>query len=230
MIVYHGSYVGIKNIDLSKCLPNKDFGQGFYVTKYRRHAEEWARKKGSKYGTKGFVTEFEYTESTFANRICRIKHFDAYDDEWLDFVVTNRNENIPQPAHDYDIVEGPVANDKIQSRLVKLLAGQIKKDDFLKELSYHEPTHQICFCTIASLQSIKYSPFNKMRLNVMDMSEPIIEALMIEKQTDEVNAADLFYNSETFAKLADENTQLHLKPWEEIYEMLKAEIKNTLIL
>ena len=34
MKLYHGSYTKIKEIDWSKCLPNKDFVQGFYVTKY----------------------------------------------------------------------------------------------------------------------------------------------------------------------------------------------------
>ncbi|MDR0763288.1 MAG: DUF3990 domain-containing protein [Bacteroidales bacterium] len=32
MKVFHGSYTKIKEIDLTKSLPNKDFGQGFYVT------------------------------------------------------------------------------------------------------------------------------------------------------------------------------------------------------
>jgi len=32
MILYHGSYMEIKQIDLSKCEPYKDFGQGFYTT------------------------------------------------------------------------------------------------------------------------------------------------------------------------------------------------------
>jgi len=34
MIVYHGSYTVIEEIDLSKSIPNKDFGKGFYVTKF----------------------------------------------------------------------------------------------------------------------------------------------------------------------------------------------------
>jgi hypothetical protein len=180
---------------------------------------------GNKHGTEGFVTEFEYTESAFAHHICKIKRFDVYNDEWLDFVVMNRNETIPQPAHDYDIVEGPVANDKIQHRLVKFLAGMIKKEDFLKELSYHLPTHQICFCTVASLQLIKRLPFNKVRLHIMHISEPLLEALMLDNQIDEMKAADLFYNSNTFAQLEDENSKLSLKPWPEIYEMLKKELK-----
>jgi hypothetical protein len=32
MKVYHGSYIEIEKIELAKCLPQKDFGQGFYVT------------------------------------------------------------------------------------------------------------------------------------------------------------------------------------------------------
>jgi hypothetical protein len=30
MIIYHGSYEEIVKIDLSKSVPNKDFGRGFY--------------------------------------------------------------------------------------------------------------------------------------------------------------------------------------------------------
>jgi len=50
-----------------------------------------------------------------------IKQFETYNDEWLDFVVLNRNDKNPIPAHDYDIVEGPVADDKIQNRIVDYL-------------------------------------------------------------------------------------------------------------
>jgi hypothetical protein len=32
MQVYHGSYMEIEEIDLSKAQPHRDFGQGFYVT------------------------------------------------------------------------------------------------------------------------------------------------------------------------------------------------------
>ena len=41
MQVYHGSYTEIFHIDLSKSHANKDFGKGFYVTKFRNHAESW---------------------------------------------------------------------------------------------------------------------------------------------------------------------------------------------
>ena len=37
MRVYHGSYIKVDKIDLLKSKPNKDFGKGFYVTKFRHH-------------------------------------------------------------------------------------------------------------------------------------------------------------------------------------------------
>jgi hypothetical protein len=143
MKVYHGSYIEIEQIELAKCLPQKDFGQGFYVTGFRHHAEKWAKVIGKKHRTKGFVTEFDYTESPFAQRICKIKHFDGYNEEGLDFVVANRQNEEEKPVHDFDIVEGPVAEDKVQNRIRDYLNGDISKQEFLKELIYHEKTHQI---------------------------------------------------------------------------------------
>ena len=61
--------------------------------------------------------------------------------------------------------------------------------------------------------------------NVRIISEPILEKLMIDRSLNEEEAADLFYTSETFGKLADESTLLHQKPWADVYEMLKAELK-----
>jgi hypothetical protein len=37
MDVFHGSYTKINKIDLSKAQINRDFGQGFYVTKIQAH-------------------------------------------------------------------------------------------------------------------------------------------------------------------------------------------------
>ena len=69
MKVYHGSYTEIDIIDLSFFETGKDFGQGFYVTKLREHAEIWAKKKGSKKRQSGVVTEYEYSEN-----LCRIRN------------------------------------------------------------------------------------------------------------------------------------------------------------
>ena len=44
MKLYHGSNIIIEQIDLSKCKPFKDFGQGFYLTEIRVQAEQMARR------------------------------------------------------------------------------------------------------------------------------------------------------------------------------------------
>jgi hypothetical protein len=128
MQVYHGSYTVIDEVDLLKTQPNRDFGQGFYVTKYREQAESWAKNIGSKYDSDGFITEFTFHDSALTEHLCKVKHFDSYNEEWLDFVVMNRNPVSPQPAHNFDIVEGPVADDKVQRTLTRYLNGKISKE------------------------------------------------------------------------------------------------------
>jgi hypothetical protein len=225
MRVYHGSYTKIEQIDLAKCQPNKDFGRGFYVTKFRHHAETWAKIIGENHDTQGFVTEFDYTQGDFAESICKIKRFEGYNEEWLDFIVKNRNKKVNSPAHDYDIVEGAVADDKVQFTLRLYLKGKISKEKFLKMLAMHEETHQICFCTVNSLQLLDYvENETDMTLYIADITKPLLEQLILDNQIDEQKATDLFYNSETFTQLADESTELYKKPWQEIYEMLKLEL------
>lgn len=38
MILYHGSNIKVAEIELAKCRPYKDFGQGFYLTDIREQA------------------------------------------------------------------------------------------------------------------------------------------------------------------------------------------------
>jgi hypothetical protein len=215
----------IDEIDLSKAQPNRDFGQGFYVTKYREQAENWAKTIGNKYDNDGFFTEFTYYDSVLTKHLCKVKHFDSYSEEWLDFVVMNRNPLSPQPAHDYDIVEGPVADDKIQRTLTRYLNGKISKEKFLQMLSYHGPTHQICFCTMRSLLVLEKKPDDKFFL-IEDIAELLVEQLMFDDEINETQAADIFYSSATFTRLADKNTELYKQTWQKIYEMLKTELKS----
>jgi hypothetical protein len=224
MIVYHGSYIEIKQIDLSKCEPYRDFGQGFYVTKIRQHAENWAKRK-SRFKHNGFVSEYEFYYSELLTRNCKIRQFENYNEEWLDFVVLNRNDKNPTPVHDYDIVEGPVADDKVQNRIIDYLNGEVTKTGFLEELKWHEETHQICFCTVASLQFLKQMDSAKIVSKFLHIGEPIVEKLVLDFDFDEKTATDKFFSSNTFSKLADTSNQLYEKKWTEIYKLLWNELK-----
>ena len=55
MKLYHGSNLDIKEIDLSKCRPYKDFGQGFYLTDLEDQAVKMARRVARLYGGHAYV-------------------------------------------------------------------------------------------------------------------------------------------------------------------------------
>ncbi|MDR1897314.1 MAG: DUF3990 domain-containing protein [Prevotellaceae bacterium] len=225
MQVYHGSYTAIDVIDLSKCKANKDFGKGFYVTKFRKQAEEWAEIIGGVYDLKGVVTEFTFYERAFTEESLTTLRFSEYNDEWFDFVILNRNLAFTENRHDYDIIEGPVADDKIQRRIDKFLEGKITRENFFSQIVHFEPSHQICFCTLKSLRMLKKKVENTDIYRMEDIGEPLVEQLMLDFQTDEMKAAEMFYASSVFTQLANISTQLYQKPWQEIYEMLKKELK-----
>ena len=132
-----------------------------------------------------------------------------------------------QPTHDYDIVEGPVADDKIATRINDYLSGKLLKQDFLNELKFFRETHQICFCTARSLQMLDYiENAQDISCEISKIGKQIVEKLMLDNNIDELQATDLLYNSNTFTQLADESTKLYEKSWQEICEMLKKELEN----
>ncbi|MDR2940970.1 MAG: DUF3990 domain-containing protein [Treponema sp.] len=223
MLVYHGGYALIEEIELEKCRPYTDFGKGFYVTKYKNHAENWAKKSGKRNNTNGYITVFNYSNTSFVDSICKKKKFDGYTEEWLDFIVRSRNVDSVEQVHDFDIVEGPVANDKVQNRLEYYLAGKISRTDFLKELTYHEETHQICFCTIASLQTLKFID-RDLTVYIEQISENILSNIVKDKNIDVYSASDIFYSSKTFADIADKKLEYYKQDWQIIYRKLQNEL------
>ena len=223
MKVFHGSYTTVSEIDLSKGRSNLDFGKGFYVTNIRSQAEYWATRTGRYNKTDGIVSEFQFYERAFTDEMYKVLRFANYSEEWLDFVILNRDPITEEQRHDYDIIEGPVANDDVNDRIDDYLAGMVSKDDFLSELVHHRPTHQICFCTVRSLQMIE--PIDKKYyINVKHISRPIIEELITVKRVDKYEAAEILYNSKTFSQLSDKTTELYKKQWTEVYDILKKEL------
>lgn len=222
MRVYHGSYTEIDIIDLSRCETGKDFGQGFYVTKLREQADIFAKRKSKKQNNTGFVTEFEFDEHICDMMKLKVLRFEDYNNEWLEFVVLNRKNETELQAHDYDIIEGPVADDKVTTEVDRYIEGLITKEKFLKDLTYN-PSHQICFCTMQSLQALSL-PKGKIDIAVYDIGDNIVQSLMIDYNINELEATDRYYTSSTYSKLADETTEFYKKPWQEIYELLKKEL------
>jgi len=223
MILYHGGSGEIVEIDLSKSIPNKDFGKGFYTTKIHEQAEIWARRKGRYNGTQGVVSSFEFNENAFIHPDYKTLRFPEYSEEWFNFVISNRDRNSQSPAHDYDIVEGPVADDDVYARIDAYLEGEISKETFLADLAQFPDSHQICFCTVKSLHMIKRTESKPFFYKIKKISMALVERLADDRKLTESDSEDLYFTSDTYAKLSDENSKFYEKPWEEIYEMLKKE-------
>ena len=222
--VYHGSYVEVSVIDLNKCEIGRDFGQAFYVTKIREQAELWANRKGRVNNSNGIVTEYTFYESAFEHCNLKVLRFDGYNEAWLDFVVANRHPDAV--SHEYDIVEGPVANDDIAQRIFAYLAGEITREDFLDELKFkHQSSHQIAFCSLVSLQMLQWVN-KKSDLSMLGIDDAVIQFLVQNHSLSEQKAVDMYYSSNTYKQLTDETTGLVNKPWEDIYNLLKEEISR----
>ena len=49
----------------------------------------------------------------------RVLRFAEYSEKWAKFILLNRNNASREPVHDYDIVIGPIANDRVGVQLWK---------------------------------------------------------------------------------------------------------------
>lgn len=143
-IVYHGSNV---EVAVPRILQNgfyKDFGYGFYCTNYEKQAKRWAMtKKGE-----SVINRYEY-------ELCmdlKILSFDNMTDEWLDFVA-KCHMGI---EHNYDIVEGPMADDQIWNFVEGFIDGRIPRKAFWELVKFNYPTHQIVFCTEEALKTLTF--------------------------------------------------------------------------
>ena len=82
----------------------------------------------------------------------KILKFSEMTEEWLDFIVSCRLGN----PHDYDIVEGPMADDTIWNYVNDFLYGDITREQFWELAKFKYPTHQISFHTLAGLNCLTF--------------------------------------------------------------------------
>lgn len=109
----------------------KDFGYGFYCTNLKKQAIRWAMtKKGD-----SVINTYSYQR----NENLQIKTFEEMTEEWLQFVVDCRRGI----EHNYDIVEGPMADDQIWNYVEDYVSGEISKEAFWALVKFRYPTHQI---------------------------------------------------------------------------------------
>lgn len=139
MILYHTSDRIIEYPDIKFSRTYLDFGKGFYTTPNQGQAEKYA-KRLFKEGRHAYLNVYEFDDNQ--NSLSR-KIFDAYDGEWLDYVVQCR-----QDKHHmlYGIVEGGIADDDVFNTLDLYMDELISREEAIKRLRKKRPNWQICFC------------------------------------------------------------------------------------
>lgn len=144
MKVYHASNVVVEQPDTRYSRTNLDFGCGFYLTTMKEQAIKYA-ERFSRRGQQAWLNVYELSDN---HEGLIVKKFDAYNEEWLDFVMACRKES--QTEH-YDIIVGGIANDKVFRIIDLYFAGEITKDEALKRLMYEKPNVQVCISSEKAL-------------------------------------------------------------------------------
>ena len=151
MLLYHGSKMIVESPEIRIQKYNKDFYFGFYCTLLPQQAIRWA----TRFDGIGYLNEYLYTP----NDTLRVKQFPEMSEEWLGFIVSCR---LGHP-HDYDIVEGPMADDTIFNYVQNFVDGKISREAFWELAKFKKPTHQISFHTARALATLSFVKGSEVR-------------------------------------------------------------------
>lgn len=153
MTLYHGSLEIVETPAI--LVPNRtmDYGKGFYTTTSREQANKWVVRKISVANeSKGYTNIYSFDESSLSS--LNVLRFETPDEIWLDFVMMNRtNKNF---SHDYDIVYGPVANDRVYAAFALYEDGMLDKQGLIRELRAYKLADQLLFHTSKALEYLQF--------------------------------------------------------------------------
>lgn len=153
MKLYHGSLEIVKSPEIREANRSLDYGAGFYATTSYEQAEAWAKRRlREKNIAKGYVNVYDFRDGTEDD--LNVLSFAKPDEEWLDFVMANRT--VKGFNHDYDIVCGPVANDRVYAAFALYEGGIINKSELIESLRAYKLIDQYLFHSGRSLEFLSY--------------------------------------------------------------------------
>lgn len=158
MRLYHGSDIVVMHPELAKGRPYKDFGKGFYLSDNREQAQAMAKQKAAlSENALPIISTFEFSEAVMTDGSLSVLRFDTYSEEWAEFVLHNRDRKTPQPFHHYDIVYGPIADDRVVRQMRRFELGDITMEELMHELRYPKGiTFQYFFGSEKALQTLTF--------------------------------------------------------------------------
>ena len=152
MKLYHGSLEVVSEPRI--ITPNRtlDYGRGFYTTTSYEQAEQWVRRRRGTQHSVGYVNVYELAD-ILPEEIKQLR-FETPTEEWVDFVMRNRTERGFE--HSFDIVYGPVANDRVYAAFALYESNLLDKEGLIRELRTYELVDQFLFHTEQSLQHLTF--------------------------------------------------------------------------
>lgn len=165
MILYHGSIEKVEKPAYNRCRSNTDFGRGFYTTTNLDQAVKWARLKQQRAGkAQAIVSVFEIDDTVFEpSGKLKILQFTGSDIPWLEFVTANRRG---LNTKHYDIVFGPVANDRLYATLTLYEQGILSAGAAIEQLKTHLLFDQVSFNSQEAMNALIFTDaqtFSRMR-------------------------------------------------------------------
>ena len=101
------------------------------------------------------VIEYDFDEKLLHDKSLKVKLFEEYTEDWANFILTNRNSTNGN-IHDYDIVFGPIANDRVGRQLWRYRNHDIDMSTLVKNLKFMKGiTFQYFFGTERAIKHLK---------------------------------------------------------------------------
>lgn len=161
MKIYHGSIEIVEKPEIRESNRTLDYGQGFYTTSSYEQAEAWVKRRmDEKKTSQGYVCVYELDEVAMQEMNTLL--FDTPTEEWVDFVMKNRTQK--GYVHEYDIVYGPVANDRVYASFALYEGGLINKQTLISELKTYKLVDQYLFHTEKALQALTFVEAKEIKL------------------------------------------------------------------
>lgn len=153
MRLYHGSTVAVRKPSLRSGRPNADFGKGFYTTSNYEQAVRWAHIKQERdEAQRAVVSVYEFDETILDSPDLKIRRFTGADEPWLYFVTDCRRSR----GHDYDLVQGPVANDKVFTTVNLFESGVLSAEAAILQLKAYKTYDQLSFHTDKVIKTLNF--------------------------------------------------------------------------
>lgn len=165
MKLYHGSLtiVNIPKIMEKAVYRPLDFGTGFYATASREQAARWVKNRleHTVETSCGYVNVYEFDESGFSAARLKRLDFPAHHIgvDWFRFVMRNRRER--NPEHGFDLVSGPIADDRVYTVLSTYEAGFIDESAAIERMKPYRLANQYLFHTEGALRFLHFREYEE---------------------------------------------------------------------